>query len=66
MASSYDENKLTKLSALKALAEKFKEIAVGEVNKIETIKVNGTAQAITEKAVNITVPMTADFRPPLR
>lgn len=27
-----------------------------QVNKIETVKVNGTAQTITEKAVNITVP----------
>lgn len=27
-----------------------------QVNKIETIKVNGTAQTITSKAVNITVP----------
>lgn len=36
---------------------KLSGIATGaEVNKIDSIKVNGTAQTITSKAVNITVP----------
>ena len=36
---------------------KLNGIAAGaQVNKIETIKVNGTAQTITSKAVDITVP----------
>lgn len=72
---AYDVTKLTKLSALKALAEKVKSdyatkqsvtalsdrvdelvTAGGEPNKIESVKVNGTAQQITDKAVDITVP----------
>ena len=37
--------------------EKLAAIAAGaQVNTIESIKVNGTAQDVTEKAVNITVP----------
>lgn len=39
------------------LKNKLDGIATGaEVNKIETIKVNGTTQSITNKAVDITVP----------
>lgn len=40
-----------------ALKNKLNGIATGaEVNKIDSIKVNGTAQTITSKAVDITVP----------
>lgn len=40
-----------------ALKNKLNGIATGaEVNAINTIKVNGTAQTITDKAVNISVP----------
>lgn len=66
---SYDATKLARLSHLKSLAEKQKaqtdavatrvstlEAVGAQANKIETIKVNGTAQTITDKAVNITVP----------
>jgi len=72
---AYDETKLTRLSALKALAEKVKtdyatkkevsavqtkvtalENAGGQPNVIEKISVNGTAQTISNKTVNITVP----------
>lgn len=73
---SYDTTKLTKLAALKALAERTKattdaldsrittlggrvdslEAAGGEPNVITQIKVNGTAQAITNKAVDIKMP----------
>lgn len=66
---AYDETKLAKLAHLKSLAKKSKaqtdavaarvsalETSGAQANKIETIKVNGTAQAISDKAVNITVP----------
>lgn len=45
----------TEVSALKTDVDALKE-AGGEPNAIESIKVNGTAQAVTDKAVNITVP----------
>lgn len=72
---AYDETKLTRLAALKALAEKVKtdyatktevnevkakvatlENAGGQPNVIEKINVNGTAQTVTSKTVNIKVP----------
>lgn len=79
---SYDLTKTTKLSALKALAEKISanyttltdyntlkdnvdslESTVsgivatgGEANIIETVKVNGTALSVTDKAVDVSVP----------
>lgn len=72
---AYDTEKLTKLEALKALAERVKsdyatkasvtalegrvdEIVStgGEPNVIETVKVNGVAQEVSEKAVDIKVP----------
>lgn len=45
-------------SALTALSDKVDEIveAGGEPNKIEVVKVNGTALAITDKAVDVKVP----------
>lgn len=58
----YNEAALVKLSGLKFLAEKVKNNYAlknelgGYANVIESIKVNGTAQTITNKAVNITVP----------
>lgn len=72
---AYNEEKLTKLKSLKALAERVKQdyatkasvsaleervdnlvITGGEPNKIEAIKVNGTALSVTDKAVDIAVP----------
>lgn len=72
---AYDETKLTRLAALKALAEKVEtdyatktevnevkekvttlENVGGQPNVIEKISVNGTAQTITSKTVNIKVP----------
>lgn len=66
---AYNEKHLAKLADLKALGTKQKEVAdalaeridtlegVGsQANVIETIKVNGTDQAIKDKAVDITVP----------
>lgn len=66
---AYNEKHLAKLADLKALGTKQKEVSdalaeridtlegVGsQANVIETIKVNGTAQAIKDKAVDITVP----------
>lgn len=66
---AYNGKHLAKLDDLKALGTKQKEVAdalaeridtlegVGsQANVIETIKVNGTAQAIKDKAVDITVP----------
>lgn len=66
---AYNEKHLAKLADLKALGTNQKEVAdalaeridtlegVGsQANVIETIKVNGTAQAIKDKAVDITVP----------
>lgn len=66
---SYDANKLARLKHLKEAALKTKETtdALGvrikaledvgaQANVIESIKVNGTAQAISSKSVNITVP----------
>jgi len=48
----------TKQTDFDALEERVEGIATagGEPNKIESIKVNGTAQTITNKAVDITVP----------
>lgn len=66
---AYNLEKIAKLLHVKQLGERVKqqltaitgrvkdlEDAGGEPNKIESIKVNGTAQTITSKAVNITVP----------
>lgn len=72
---AYDKNKLTKLGALEALAQRVKSdyatkasvdaledrvdalvTAGGEPNVITSIKVNGAAQTVTDKAVNIAVP----------
>lgn len=73
---AYNIEKLAKLEALKALAERVKsdyatkesvealtdrvgglETAGGEPNVITAVKVNGTAQTITDKAVDIKVPV---------
>lgn len=73
---AYNTEKLAKLEALKALAERVKsdyatkesvealtnrvgdlETAGGEPNVISAVKVNGTAQAVTDKAVDIKVPV---------
>lgn len=44
-------------AAVKPADDKLKDIEAGaQVNKIEVIKVNGTEQSITDKAVDITVP----------
>ena len=67
---AYNEEKLARLKHLKQLAQKAKaesdavatrvkslEEAGAQANKIESIKVNGTAQTIDpDKSVNITVP----------
>jgi hypothetical protein len=67
---AYDENKLARLKHLKQVAQKAKDESdavatrvkalenVGaQANKIESIKVNGAAQAIgSDKSVNISVP----------
>lgn len=59
---AYNTENLTKLQHLKLLATKTKEeidqiiAAGGEPNVIESIKVNGAAQTVTDKAVDITVP----------
>lgn len=66
---AYDERKFTKLSHLKSLAEKVRsetgglrtrvtalENAGAQANVLESVSVNGAAQEITNKAVNITVP----------
>lgn len=67
---AYNEEKLARLKHLKQLAQKSKaesdavatrvkslEDAGAQANKIESIKVNGTAQTIDpDKSVNITVP----------
>ena len=67
---AYNEEKLARLKHLKQLAQKAKaesdavatrvkalEDADAQANKIESIKVNGTAQTIDpDKSVNITVP----------
>lgn len=67
---AYNEEKLSRLKHLKQLAQKAKaesdavatrvkslEDAGAQANKIESIKVNGTAQTIDpDKSVNITVP----------
>lgn len=67
---AYDENKLARLKHLKQVAQKAKaesdavatrvkalENAGAQANKIESIKVNGAAQAIgSDKSVNISVP----------
>lgn len=67
--ADYDTSKITNLGHLKKLAEKEKANAdalagrvsalekVGaQANVIETVKVNGTVQTVTNKSVNITVP----------
>lgn len=73
---AYNEKHLAKLADLKALGTKQKEVAdalaeridtlegVGsQANVIETIKVNGTAQAIKDKAVDIlSRPRPASWR----
>ena len=67
---AYKEEKLARLKHLKQLAQKAKaesdavatrvkalEVVGAQANKIESIKVNGTAQTIDpDKSVNITVP----------
>jgi hypothetical protein len=67
---AYDENKLARLKHLKQVAQKAKaesdavatrvkalENVGAQANKIESIKVNGAAQAIgADKSVNISVP----------
>lgn len=66
---AYNANALVRLSALKNLAAKTKattdaldtrvttlESAGAQANVIESIKVNGTAQTITNKAVDIKMP----------
>ena len=67
---AYDENKLARLKHLKQVAQKAKaesdavsarvkklESVGAQANKIESIKVNGTAQTIdSDKSVNISVP----------
>lgn len=67
---AYDENKLARLKHLKQVAQKAKaesdavatrvkalENVGAQANKIESIKVNGAAQAIgSDKSVNISVP----------
>ena len=70
---AYNEEKLARLKHLKQLAQKAKaesdavatrvkalEDVGAQANVIESIKVNGTAQAISSKSVNITVS-TADI-----
>lgn len=51
---AYNLEKLTKLGALKALAERL-EAAGGETNVIEGVKVNGTALSIANKMVDILI-----------
>ena len=66
---AYNEEKLARLKHLKQLAQKAKaesdavatrvkalEDVGAQANVIESIKVNGTVQAISSKSVNITVP----------
>ena len=74
MPSTYNEQKLTRLAALKALAQRTKgvtdalstrigvlESAGSQANVLESVKVNGTALTITDKAVDVTVTTgTAD------
>lgn len=52
---SYTTTHLTTLAHLKSLAQKVSENA-GDANVIETVKVNGTSLAVSDKAVDITVP----------
>lgn len=65
---TYNEQKLTRLAALKALAQRTKGVTdalstrigvlegVGsQANVLESVKVNGTALTITDKAVDVTV-----------
>lgn len=51
---AYNLEKLTKLGALKALAERL-EAAGGEANVLEGVKVNGTALTIANKMVDILI-----------
>lgn len=74
---AYNVEKLTKLKALKQLAERIQTdfatkrelselsgrvedlvTAGGEPNVITAVKVNGTAQTVTDKAVDIAVPVS--------
>ena len=74
---AYNVEKLTKLKALKQLAERIQTdfatkrelselsgrvedlvTAGGEPNVITAVKVNGAAQTVTDKAVDITVPVS--------
>ena len=60
-AAAAVDNKVTTLAGRVTTAEtKLKTVAEGaQVNVIETVKVNGVAQLVTEKAVNIAVPTGA-------
>ncbi len=61
---AYDTSKLTKLAALKDLAERISakiESIDGETNVIEGITVNGEAATITDKIAAITVPTEEDI-----
>ena len=51
-----DKTKLARLSALEALALRLKD-KCGDVNVLEAVKVNGTALTVTDKAVDITLPV---------
>lgn len=53
---SIDKTKLARLSALEALALRLKD-KCGDVNVLESIKINGTAAEITDKSVDLTVPV---------
>ena len=74
---AYNVEKLTKLKALKQLAERIQTdfatkrelselsgrvddlvTAGGEPNVITAVKVNGTAQTVTDRAVDIAVPVS--------
>lgn len=60
-AAAAVDNKVTALEGKVSTAEtKLATVAEGaQVNVIETVKVNGVAQSVTEKAVNIAVPTGA-------
>ena len=60
-AAAAVDNKVTALAGRVSTAEtKLATVAEGaQVNVIETVKVNGVAQSVTEKAVNIAVPTGA-------
>ncbi len=52
---AYTETKLSNLGHLKDLAEKFKAENAKNVNVLESVKVNGVALAIAQKAVDILI-----------